>query len=128
MIRCVQTSTTMERAIIMKLINLQLIYQQLFKDLDNDCMQVRIHGAREALFMVKLTLYGYTVAVKCITVDSIAHLKREAIIYERLRPIQGVHVPVYLGSVDLDQSYLYIYDGICELVLLRQGPCLNKYT
>ena len=121
----------MERAIIMKLINLQLIYQQLFKDLDNDCMQVRIHGAREALFMVKLTLYGYTVAVKCITVDSIAHLKREAIIYERLRPIQGVHVPVYLGTVDLDQSY--IYDGICELVhmmfltLLRQGPCLDKY-
>lgn len=108
---------------------LKLIHQQLSKDLDHDCMPVGIHGARGALFMIRLTSYGYTVAAKCTTIDFVAHLKREAIIYEQLRPIQGFHVPVYLGSVDLDQSY--IYDGICELVhmmfLSFGGQCLARY-
>ena len=93
---------------------LRLIRQQLSKDLDIDCKPVGVHGARGALFMVRLTSHGYTVAAKCTTIDFIAHLKREAIIYERLRPIQGIHVPVYLGNVDLDQPYFY--DGIAEIV------------
>ncbi len=64
--------------------------------------------------MVRLTQYGYTVAAKCTNVDFIAYLRREAIIYERLRPIQGIQVLVYLGNVNLDQQY--VYDGIAEIV------------
>ena len=93
---------------------LSLMSQQLSKDLDTDCSPVGVHGARGALFTVRLTSHGYTVAAKCTTIDFVHHLKHEAIIYQHLRPIQGIHVPVYLGSIDLDRSY--IYDGFAEIV------------
>jgi len=34
--------------------------------------------------------------------------------YDVLRSIQGIHVPVHLGSIDLATPYFY--EGICELV------------
>ena len=46
--------------------------------------------------------------------DFIAHLRHEAAIYERLRPIQGIHVPVHLRNVDLVRPYFY--EGIAEIV------------
>ena len=58
-------------------------------------------------------------AAKYTTIDFIAHVKREAIIYERLRPIQEIHLPVYLGNVDLDQPY--DYDGIGEIHIMFIG-------
>ncbi|KAI4128198.1 MAG: hypothetical protein LQ347_004278 [Umbilicaria vellea] len=93
---------------------LNLIRQQLSKSLDIDCMPTGLHGARGALFIVRLTSHGYTLAAKCTTIDFIAHLKREAAIYEHLHPIQGTHVPVYLGNIDLDHPY--VYDGVAEIV------------
>jgi len=93
---------------------LNLIRQQLSKSLDIDCKPTGLHGAREALFIVRLTSHGYILAAKCTIIDFVAHLKREAVIYERLRPIHGTHVPVYLGNVDLDHPY--VYDGIAEIV------------
>jgi len=91
-----------------------LMRQQLSKDLDTNCQPVGIHGSRGALFKVRLGSYGYTLAAKCTVIDFVGHLKREAAIYERLRPIQGIHVPVYLGNMDLDRPYFY--DGIAEIV------------
>jgi tRNA A-37 threonylcarbamoyl transferase component Bud32 len=35
-------------------------------------------------------------------------------VYDLLRPIQGLHVPVHLGNIDLATPYYY--EGICELV------------
>lgn len=116
---------------------LNLMSQQLSKDLDTDCSPVGVHGARGALFTVRLTSHGYTVAAKCTTIDFVHHLKHEAIIYQHLRPIQGIHVPVYLGSIDLDRSY--IYDGFAEIVhmmflgyggqpLFHQNYAKNKST
>lgn len=56
----------------------------------------------------------WLLAAKCTTIDFVAHLKQEAVIYERLSPIQGIHVPVYLGNIDLD--HLYFYNGIAAIV------------
>ena len=42
------------------------------------------------------------------------HLKQEVTIYKRLRPIQGIHVPVHLGKIDFGRPYFY--DGIVEIV------------
>lgn len=93
---------------------LNLMRQQLSKDLDTDCEPVGVHGARGALFKVRLTSHGYTLAAKCTVINFVGHLNQEAAIYERLRPIQGMHVPVHLGNVDLDRPYFY--DGIAEIV------------
>lgn len=95
-------------------------------------MLIRIHKTREILFIIKLTLYKYTIIVKCIIVNFIIYLKRKIIIYKRFRSIQKIHVSMYLKNVDFDQSY--IYDNICELIyimfftLFKQNSYLNKYT
>ncbi|KAF2182683.1 hypothetical protein K469DRAFT_711838 [Zopfia rhizophila CBS 207.26] len=88
--------------------------QQLLEDIDTNCKSVGVYGVRGALFQVRLKSYRYTVAAKCTSLDSIYHPKREATIYKHPRPIQGIHVPVHLGNIDLDRPYFY--DGITEPV------------
>ena len=73
-----------------------------------------VHGTRGVLFKVRLTSHGYTVAAKCTDINLTARLNWEAAIYERLRSIQGIYVPVHLGNIDLDRPYFY--DGITEIV------------
>jgi tRNA A-37 threonylcarbamoyl transferase component Bud32 len=54
------------------------------------------------------------VAAKCAPTYFKEAIEHEVVIYERLNPIQGVHVPVHIGNIDLDQPYRY--EGIAELV------------
>ena len=91
-----------------------LLRQQLAQSLDIDCKPMGIPGACGVLFQVRLTSYGYTVAAKFTTVDFVRRMHREAIIYNRLRPLQGVCVPVHLGNITL--TVPYSYEGIAYLV------------
>lgn len=50
---------------INKPIFLNLIRQQLSNNMDIDCKPVGLHGARGALFAVRLTSHGYTLAAGC---------------------------------------------------------------
>ena len=93
---------------------LKLMRRQLFADLDTDCDPVGVHGARGALLKVTLTSHGYTVAAKCTVREYVKDLEHEARIYKHLQPIQGIHVPVYLGSLNLKDSY--DYEGVAKLV------------
>ncbi|KAH7349238.1 hypothetical protein BKA66DRAFT_541640 [Pyrenochaeta sp. MPI-SDFR-AT-0127] len=93
---------------------LALMRQQLADDLDTDCNPVSMPGACGVLFRVRLRSHGYTVAAKSTPAYFVHRLRREASIYERLRPIQGIHVPVHLGNIDLQTPYFY--EGIVELV------------
>ncbi|KAK7177357.1 hypothetical protein PSPO01_16598, partial [Paraphaeosphaeria sporulosa] len=93
---------------------LALMRQQLADDLDTDCDPVSMPGACGVLFRVRLRSHGYTVAAKCTPAYFVYRLRREASIYERLRPIQGIHVPVHLGNIDLETPYFY--EGIVQLV------------
>ncbi|KAH8165240.1 hypothetical protein CIB48_g3011 [Xylaria polymorpha] len=90
------------------------IRQQLSSDLDTDCKPVSLPGACGVLFQVRLKSHGYTVAAKCTPLDFVHRLQHEATVYNVLRPIQGIHVPVHLGNIDLATPYYY--EGICELV------------
>ncbi|KAF2752666.1 hypothetical protein EJ05DRAFT_490738 [Pseudovirgaria hyperparasitica] len=92
---------------------LRLMHKQLSRDLDHDVECVRIHGSRGVLFRVCLTSHGYTVAAKGTTAGFVSYLRHEAAVYGRLRSIQGEHVPVHLGNIDL--THPYNYDGIAEL-------------
>ncbi|XTI94313.1 hypothetical protein V2W45_1473511 [Cenococcum geophilum] len=74
---------------------------QLLKDLDTNYKLVGVYKAHGALFKVRLTLYGYTLAAKCTVINF-------ATIYERLRPIQG----------NIDLNRLYFYDGIIKIVYI----------
>lgn len=86
---------------------LALFKHQFSKDLDHDCHPLDIQGARGALFRVCLRPYGYTMVAKGTVAESIRHLRHEWQVYERLRKLQGVCVPVCLGNIDLVDPYYY---------------------
>ncbi|KAF2254148.1 hypothetical protein BU26DRAFT_514154 [Trematosphaeria pertusa] len=92
---------------------LALIRGQLAEDLDIDCKPVGRPGSCGVHFWVRLKSHGYVVAAKATPVYFAQRLKREATIYRRLRRLQGIHVPVYLGDIALARPYLY--EGIVWL-------------
>jgi len=86
-----------------------------------------MQGARGALFKVTLTSHGYTVMGKGTVLAFVKDLRHEAEVYRRLTTVQGVHVPICLGSIDLDEPYYYDAGiRIVHLMLLSWGgECLD---
>ncbi|OAT10369.1 hypothetical protein, variant [Blastomyces gilchristii SLH14081] len=100
---------------------LSLLSQQLSESLAVDCETLGIHGSRGVLLKVTLSSFGYTMPAKCTIPEFVHHLKHEATVYQQLLPVQGIHVPLYLGSLDLDPPCNY--DGIADLVhMMLLGP------
>ncbi|KAL6239692.1 hypothetical protein BDW75DRAFT_198061 [Aspergillus navahoensis] len=64
------------------------------------CESLHIHGRRGALFKITLWPHGYTFVGKGTPVDFLAGAQQE-LVYSRLSPIQGMYVPVLLGSLRL---------------------------
>ncbi|KJZ68998.1 hypothetical protein HIM_11614 [Hirsutella minnesotensis 3608] len=80
---------------------LNLLRAQLQKTLDYGITPLDQSGARGVLFKVTLLAYGYTFISKGTVQAFIPDLEHEAAVYRRLNDLQGVHVPVFLGAVDL---------------------------
>ncbi|KAK1948819.1 hypothetical protein LY78DRAFT_687340 [Colletotrichum sublineola] len=60
---------------------------------------------------MSLLAYGYTFISKGTVRAFIKDLEHEAAVYERLRPIQGTHVPVFLGAINLRSlDRIYYFD------------------
>jgi hypothetical protein len=90
---------------------LQLLTQQLEESLDNGITPLGEVGSRGALFRVTLVKYGYVFVCKGTVRAFVKDLQRETAVYERLKPLQGVSVPVFLGSIDLrSMNKIYYYD------------------
>ncbi|KAH0430366.1 serine threonine protein kinase [Colletotrichum camelliae] len=97
---------------------LRLIRNQLAEDRGRDADAVPLHlsGSIGSLFKVRLSSYGYTLVAKGVETLDLARLHHENEVYNRLRPIQGKHVPVCLGRVDLVLP-LYYDSGVYKHVL-----------
>ncbi|KAM5350885.1 hypothetical protein ACJZ2D_017145 [Fusarium nematophilum] len=90
---------------------LGLLWKQLEQSLDDGITPLGLGGARGVLFKVTLLAYGYTFVSKGTVRAFIEDLKHEAAVYERLKPIQGLYVPVFLGAIDLrSMNKTYFYD------------------
>ena len=101
---------------------LRLLRKQLSTNLDTDVINLGVWGARGALFKVTLTSHGYTVVAKATSAHLVQYLEHEAKVYRRLQSIQGIHVPVCLGSVDLIRTYPYEgVVGLVHMILLSFG-------
>jgi hypothetical protein len=92
---------------------LRKLQRQLSETVNADCEIIGIHGSRGALLKVTLSSHGYTVPAKCTVSEFRDHLRHEAAVYDKLRPIQGIYIPLHLGSIDL--AHPYSYDGIAYL-------------
>ncbi|GAB1318647.1 hypothetical protein MFIFM68171_08857 [Madurella fahalii] len=88
---------------------LRLIRHQLATDRgpDADCAPLHRSGARGSLFKVRLSTHSYTLVAKGIESFDRMYLQHENKIYDRLQAIQGKHIPVCLGSIDLVRPYHY---------------------
>jgi hypothetical protein len=106
---------------------LRLLWKQLQQSLDNGIRPLGEGGARGVLFQVTLLAHGYTFVSKGTVRAFIKDLEHEAAVYERLKPIQGVHVPVFLGAVDLrSMNKTYYYDHrvyVVHMSFLSWGGC-----
>ncbi|KAK3173022.1 hypothetical protein OEA41_006350 [Lepraria neglecta] len=104
-----------------------LLGEQLRRSRGNACQPLGMQGARGALFEVTLTSHGYTVVGKGTVLAFVKDLRHEAEVYRRLTTLQGVHVPICLGSIDLDSPYYY--EAAIEIVhfmlLSWAGECLD---
>ncbi|KAJ9634885.1 hypothetical protein H2199_008749 [Coniosporium tulheliwenetii] len=88
---------------------LHLVRAQLAKDRgrDADCKPLYTQGSRGALFKIRLSSHGYTFVAKGMEEPNLAYLRHEHRVYEQVRPLQGMCVPVCLGAVDLERPYYY---------------------
>jgi hypothetical protein len=112
---------------------LRLIRAQLAQDRgpDADCMPLYLSGSLGSLFKVRLSSHGYTLVAKGVEKPDLAHLRHENELYDRLRVIQGKHVPVCLGRVDLVLPYYYDSGVfVCFMFLSWAGrplfECINQ--
>ncbi|KAI0423988.1 hypothetical protein F5Y09DRAFT_336142 [Xylaria sp. FL1042] len=86
-----------------------LLRDQLAKDrgADADAMPIYLSGSVGALFKVRLSSHGYTLLAKGVEESHLTRLRHEYQVYDWLSSIQGQHVPVCLGEVDLVLPYYY---------------------
>ncbi|KAH7009224.1 uncharacterized protein B0I36DRAFT_342604 [Microdochium trichocladiopsis] len=104
---------------------LNLLRAQLEETLDDGITPLKQSGARSVLFEVTLLAYGYTFVCKGTIQAFVPDLEHEAAVYRRLDDLQGVHVPVYLGAIDLrSMNKTYFFDlrvYIVHLTFLAWG-------
>lgn len=104
-----------------------MLREQLGKSLDEGITPLHSGGARGVLFKMTVLAYGYTFASKGTVRAFIGDLENEEAMYERLRPLQGVNVPVFLGAIDLrPMNKTYYYDHrvyVVHMTLLSWGGC-----
>lgn len=87
----------------------RLIRAQLARDRgpDADAMPLYLSGSIGALFKIRLSSHGYTLVAKGVEHAYLARLQHENKVYGQLYTIQGKHVPVCLGNIDLVLPYYY---------------------
>ncbi|PHH64771.1 hypothetical protein CDD81_4033 [Ophiocordyceps australis] len=98
---------------------LKSLSEQLRRDLDDGVVKLEMEGAYGVLFKIIHLELGYTFVAKGTIAAYIREIKHEAAIYDQLWPVQGLSVPVYLGSLDLrDVKRTYYYDHRVYIIYL----------
>ncbi|KAI1266039.1 hypothetical protein F5Y18DRAFT_384377 [Xylariaceae sp. FL1019] len=104
---------------------LRLLSKQLAESLDHGVTKLGEQGARGVLFQITMLEYGYTFVCKGTVQAFITDLEHEAAVYARLRSVQGINIPVFLGSIDLRSIHrTYYYDHrvyITHMMFLSWG-------
>jgi hypothetical protein len=99
---------------------LQLVRTQLATDRGKyaDCCPLNLHGARGALLKIRLSLHGYVFVAKGVETRNLHYLCHEARMYQHVRSLQGLRVPVCCGVVGLRVPYLYDNAKLTHLLFM----------
>ena len=105
---------------------LRFLKCQMDRTLDVGFEDLRLEGSRGRLFKITLLSYGYSFVAKATRTCFIPALVHEASIYAQLAPLQGIHIPVYLGNINLEFPYLDFGLKLPHFMLLSHaGTQLN---
>ncbi|KAL2256136.1 hypothetical protein VTK26DRAFT_2138 [Humicola hyalothermophila] len=74
---------------------------------DADSTPMYLSGSVGSLFKLRLSAHGYTLVAKGVETGHLDRLSHEKDVYDQLQHIQGNHVPVCLGLIDLVLPYYY---------------------
>lgn len=100
----------------------QMIKEQLDRDLDHNFTPMGFQGGYSAPFKVTCAAYGYTVVGKATTSQRWKKVSREAEVYRILHHAQGSAIPVFLGAIDLAKVYfLHGAGDIRHMLLMGWG-------
>lgn len=102
---------------------MQLVKHQLLVDTGSSasCLPLNIHGARGGLLKVCLRAQGYTFVAKGSEKHNLEHLRNERRTYRLLQAVQGTHIPVCLGLLELKHVYHYSGARLSHLLLMSWG-------
>ncbi|KKZ66527.1 hypothetical protein EMCG_01121 [[Emmonsia] crescens] len=98
-----------------------LVKDQLAHNLDENCEcldKKGMYGAVGVLFKISLTGYGYTFVAKGVQLLDEECLSNEASVYAHLSHLQGVAIPVYLGTIQLVRSYNLVSCAVVTSMML----------
>ncbi|MCJ1346858.1 hypothetical protein MMC31_005076 [Peltigera leucophlebia] len=84
---------------------LHLVHKQVKQNGFHNFEPLGINGSRSFMFRITLVSQGYTMLAKGVEKANISLLQKETRIYRQLKPLQGVHIPVCLGSTSLPVEY-----------------------
>lgn len=102
--------------------------RQLYNDVDHHCEPFGECGRSGAPFRIRYESHGYTFVGKGTTSSFWHTVSREAIFHQILDRAQGSALPVFLGAIDLAQSYFLHGAGEIQHILLMSwgGDPLTK--
>ncbi|KAE8322891.1 hypothetical protein BDV39DRAFT_218158 [Aspergillus sergii] len=116
----------LNRATLIRRLDRQLSSDNLQLDSQLGCESLHVHGTRGALFKITLWSHGYTFMGKGTPVEFVEGSKHEELVYSHLSPIQGVSVPVLLGSLRLRCPFFHDAENslqaIHNLGMLHRDP------
>lgn len=106
----------LKKSLFLRMVQTQMKEQ---RDKVTDCKPLDIDGSRGTMFKITLTSHGYTIIAKGVQQDDIHHLRNEANVYHQLCSLQGSHIPVCIGSINLIKPYYHRHlHYVCEFVQL----------
>ncbi len=106
----------LKKSLFLRMVQTQMKEQ---RDKVTDCKPLDIDGSRGTIFKITLTSHAYTIIAKGVQQDDIHHLQNEAKVYHQLCSLQGSHIPVCIGSINLIKPYYHRHRHyVCEFVQL----------
>ena len=97
---------------------LRLIKEQLHRDLDDYCIDLKKQGARGMLFKIVLMPFSYCFVGKGTRDVFVPDLKHEGQMYQHMRALQARHIPVHLGNIDMSRPWYGLGFEIIHMLLL----------
>ncbi|EHK22581.1 uncharacterized protein TRIVIDRAFT_124167, partial [Trichoderma virens Gv29-8] len=82
------------------------------------CISLGLKGSLGTMFKVMIPSHGYTFVAKGVPEKNLPRLLREADTYTRLKDLQGGCVPVYLGIIQLEETFEHKNSALSHFMLL----------